>query len=90
MGVNDFYSVADLNDQFPYPPEFFAYVMDPTRGASNSEYAMNSDVSSRDYSRDLQDGTSFLVLDTVKAFYEAYETKDISTMSNYFEFKDWT
>lgn len=29
VGVAGFYTVADLNDQFPYPPEFSAYVMDP-------------------------------------------------------------
>lgn len=89
-GVTDFYSVAALNDQMPYPPEFFAYVMDPTRGASTSEYALNTTVSERDFSRDISELTTFLILDSVKEFYVAYESNDISTMYNHFQFKDWT
>lgn len=52
-GVPAFYSIADLNDNLPYPPEWAAYVMDPTRGNSTVDYLFNFTTSRDDFNRDL-------------------------------------
>jgi len=48
-GVAEIYSVASLSDIFPYAPEFGAYVLDPTRGNSTTEFTLNADSSENDF-----------------------------------------
>ena len=52
-GVPLFYSIADLNADLPYPPEFAAFVMDPTRGNATKDYLLNYTTSRDDFNRDL-------------------------------------
>ena len=45
-GVPSVLSVADLNDDVPYPPEWAAYVLDPTRGNAAADALYNASAAS--------------------------------------------
>ena len=64
----------------PYPPEFSAFVVDPTRGNSTSSYWFNFTSSRDNFNRDLTNPSTFLNLRSMRQFYTAYETEDLSMM----------
>jgi len=73
IGVPNFYTVADLNTELPYPPEYSAFVLDPKRGNAGIEYAFNYTTANVDFSKDLTDFNTFLNVDSMRQFYVAYE-----------------
>ena len=54
-GVPSLLSIADLNDQVPYPPEFAAYVLDPTRGNSTADMLYDSSDSGSLFVKDVDE-----------------------------------
>lgn len=82
-------SIADLSDDVPYPPEFGAYVLDPTRGASDASNLLSDDASREIFEKDLEAQHSMLNTDATRNFFTAYETADMSTMENRFGFTTW-
>lgn len=91
-GVPKLLSVASLNSGFPYPPEFAAYVLDPTRGNGSPDQLFDSKVSALVFSADLEDANSFFNQEAMRFFYEGYANHDMSLMENHFMFNagDWS
>lgn len=88
-GVAEIYSVASLSDIFPFAPEFGAYVLDPTRGASTNNYTLSYDSSQIDFAQSTTSYSTFLRQDVMHQFYVGYEAKDTSLMTNLFGFQNW-
>jgi len=61
-GVTPIYSVAQLNLDFAYAPEFGAFVLDPSRANSTMSNTLDKRASEKDFSRDVTDFRSFLNL----------------------------
>lgn len=83
-------SVASLNEAVGYPPEFGAFVLDPTRGNSDAANLLTYDSSLDIYAQDLESLNSMLNTEATFNFFTAYETQDMSTMVNRFGFTTWT
>ena len=88
-GVAPLLSLASLNEAVAYPPEFGAYVLDPTRGNSPASDCLSYDSSIDIYNRDLSSLNSMMNTDATRSFFMAYETGDTSTMLNRFSFGSW-
>ena len=80
LGLQPVYSVAVLNEYVPFPPEFGAYVMDPSRGASTFDNTLNSTASKVDFTQNLEVFNTLLNTDALRAFYEALETENLSAL----------
>jgi len=89
IGVDAPYSIASLNDQVPFPPEFGAFVLDPSRSNGTLSETLNNTASKQDFSRDLTDYSTFLNLASMQSFYSSYVSKDMSLMANRFGFETW-
>lgn len=91
-GVDKLLSVADLNLDFPFPPEFASYVLDPTRGNGTPDQLFNSQVSALVFNADLDDANTFFNQEAMRVFYEGYANHDMSLMENHFMFNagDWS
>lgn len=85
-GVAEIYSVASLSDIFPFAPEFGAYVLDPTRGASTNNYTLGYNSAQLDFVQSTSSYSTFLRQDVMHQFYVGYQAKDMSLMTNLFGF----
>jgi hypothetical protein len=89
IGVPTALSIASLSSDIPFTPEFGAYVLDPNLAASTSENTLNATISAFDFTRDLTNFKTFLNLDVMRSFYDAYASNNMAMMSNRFGFNDW-
>ncbi len=69
QGVEAPYSVAQLNLDIPYAPEFGAFILDPSRANSTMSYTLDSKASKLDFSREVTNYRTFLNLETMEGFY---------------------
>ena len=73
------YSIAELNETVSFPPEFGAYVLDPTRGNSPT-VILDSANSIKDFTQSETSLNSLLNTASTRSFYVAYQTNDMSQL----------
>lgn len=88
-GVTPPASIKDLNDELTAAPEFGAFVLDPTKGKSDTSNTLDVSGAKKDFTRDVSNFRTFLNLDSMKTFYDAYDTHDYSLMDNRFSLTNW-